>query len=198
MNGPSLMAVILAGLFASHIVVAAAGEQTLCHDNETAVFSCHIKESAKIASICVATATDSTDAQNDVGYVQYRFGRRDKIELEFPTNKQASKQRFYVMSNNAIAFVSGSHLYTVGELHYDAKRGSGFAGVEVESRDEQKHTFLECAGDDPPHVAELSAIVRTESDFEDAQYYHYHHLSDENLSSHQEQLCGKAVLDAVR
>jgi hypothetical protein len=52
--------------------------ETLCTDGEVLVFTCQM--SKKIASVCA-----SPQIGPDVGYLQYRFGEPDKIELTLPS-----------------------------------------------------------------------------------------------------------------
>ncbi|MDR6393131.1 hypothetical protein [Paraburkholderia phenoliruptrix] len=50
---------------------------TLCNAHEEIYFSCHVGE--KIVSVC---ASGNISPKN--GYVQYRFGKLGRIELEYP------------------------------------------------------------------------------------------------------------------
>jgi hypothetical protein len=63
---------------------------SLCTKDEQIIFSCSLKRSAKIASLC-----GSRDLAKDRGYLQYRFGLPGKIELEFPKTRQATQQQFH-------------------------------------------------------------------------------------------------------
>jgi len=62
---------------------------TLCAKNERVIFSCPIKRPAKIVSLCA-----SKDRTSDHGYLQYRFGLPEKIELEFPQERTGTQQKF--------------------------------------------------------------------------------------------------------
>jgi len=62
---------------------------TLCAKNERVIFSCPIKRPAKIVSLCA-----SKDLTSDRGYLQYRFGLPEKIELEFPQERTGTQQKF--------------------------------------------------------------------------------------------------------
>src|SRR5215218_3085492 len=62
---------------------------SLCNADENIIFSCATRQSGKIASLC-----SSKDLTKDRGYLQYRFGLRGKIELEFPQNRQQTQQAF--------------------------------------------------------------------------------------------------------
>lgn len=69
--------------------INAQAAETLCNPSEIVVFSCPIARSTKIASVC---ASETLTEQK--GYVQYRFGTRKKIELEFPSDRQGSVNQF--------------------------------------------------------------------------------------------------------
>src|SRR5213592_3963102 len=59
---------------------------SLCAKDERIIFSCPIKRPAKIVSVCA-----SKDLTSDRGYIQYRFGLPDKVELEFPKERAGSQ-----------------------------------------------------------------------------------------------------------
>ena len=62
---------------------------TLCAKDERIIFSCPVKKPAKIVSLCA-----SKDFDKERGYLQYRFGLPGKIELEFPTDRKGTQQKF--------------------------------------------------------------------------------------------------------
>ena len=61
--------------------VLAASAYTLCHTNETVVFSC--ATGTRFLSIC-----SSPDLSKDAGYLQYRYGSKEKFELSYPAALQ--------------------------------------------------------------------------------------------------------------
>src|SRR5256886_17197851 len=63
---------------------------SLCARNERIIFSCPVKRPAKIVSLCA-----SKDLTSERGYLQYRFGLPGKIELEFPQDRTATRQKFH-------------------------------------------------------------------------------------------------------
>ena len=65
---------------------------TLCTRDEQIIFSCTLKRSAKIVSLC-----GSNDLTKDTGYLQYRFGLPAKIELEFPRTRTHTQEQFRYM-----------------------------------------------------------------------------------------------------
>src|SRR5713101_6833009 len=59
---------------------------SLCATNERIIFSCLVKRPAKIVSVCA-----SKDLTSESGYLQYRFGLPEKLELEFPKDRTATQ-----------------------------------------------------------------------------------------------------------
>jgi hypothetical protein len=62
---------------------------TLCAAGERIIFSCLLRQPAKVVSVCA-----SKDLTNEKGYLQYRFGLPAKIELEFPKDRANTQQQF--------------------------------------------------------------------------------------------------------
>ena len=81
--------------FAASPCLAAA--PTLCHADEMVVFSC--PTTARIVSICA-----SKNISKDGGYMQYRFGRKDRLELAYPD----------LGSRPAEVFTSGTMMFSGG------------------------------------------------------------------------------------
>lgn len=63
--------------------------RTLCAADERVIFSCVLRQPAKMVSMCA-----SKDLTNEKGYLQYRFGTPGKIELEFPKDRAHTQQQF--------------------------------------------------------------------------------------------------------
>lgn len=63
--------------------------RTLCAADERVIFSCALKQPAKIVSVCA-----SKDLTNEKGYLQYRFGMAGTVELEFPKERTNTQQQF--------------------------------------------------------------------------------------------------------
>src|SRR5262245_35059347 len=62
---------------------------SLCAAQEPIIFSCVVRRSAKIVSLC-----GSKNLTKENGYLQYRFGVPDKIELEFPRTQTHTQEQF--------------------------------------------------------------------------------------------------------
>jgi len=88
--------------FISSPSLANTNEITLCQQHEEIYFSCKIAND--IASIC---ASGNISPNN--GYVQYRFGRENKIDLEFPSKPYPPRNRFSI-SDISVGSVNSTHL----------------------------------------------------------------------------------------
>src|SRR5437588_6269227 len=62
---------------------------SLCTQAEYVVFSCAVRQTGKIVSLC-----GSRDLGKERGYLQYRFGLPAKLELEFPKDRTRTQQQF--------------------------------------------------------------------------------------------------------
>lgn len=61
--------------------VSAAPVKSLCAENETVAYTCHVK-GGKIASLCI-----SPDLDKDHGYMYYAFGTPKRVEMKYPQEK---------------------------------------------------------------------------------------------------------------
>jgi len=87
---PILAVAVLAFSADSKLAQPRKGEiKTLCAADERIIFSCVLRQPAKIVSMCA-----SKDLTNEKGYLQYRFGMPEKIELEFPQDRTNTQQQF--------------------------------------------------------------------------------------------------------
>ena len=139
---------------------------SLCAKDEKIVFSCSLKRSMKIVSLC-----SSQKLSKDGGYLQYRFGAPDKIELEFPNNRPDSLKVFKyshyfraMVDYTEISFSRNGYTYTVfDEYNGEEKPAVSEQGLTVttdSSSKEVKYTCLSKAKanyGDLPDVFENSA-----------------------------------------
>ncbi|WP_020563748.1 hypothetical protein [Methylosarcina fibrata] len=95
--------------------VSAKAADGLCLDREQTVFSCITDKSAKWISVCASPALDKKDS-----YLQYRFGTREKIELQFPADKSNAIAQFkfdhyfrYRVDRSELSFDIGPYRYSV-------------------------------------------------------------------------------------
>lgn len=73
----------------SHAQAGPVKAKSLCAKEERVLWSCEIKGQGKQASICGSKELDQSR-----GYVQYRFERLEKIEMEFPRERINTQSRF--------------------------------------------------------------------------------------------------------
>jgi len=121
---------------ASQVAAAVSG---LCRQEEKAYFSCTIVNK-KWISVC-----GSKDLKDSKSYVQYRFGKENKIELEFPQNKKNSLKEFELSRYTRpkvtllrLRFKNGGRVYTVFE-DSNAENGEDQVTGGVEVSEKQIH-----------------------------------------------------------
>lgn len=133
-------------LFLATAPAALAGNiPCLCQPTETVIFSCQIKNSQKIASLCASKIDDPNN-----GYLQYRFGRKNKIEMEFPRKNDGSASRFfysdyarYQVTRQSLRFVNSDYEYTIEiRSEHDETPPVQEASIEVSGK---SNAILECA-----------------------------------------------------
>lgn len=98
----------------SMVCAAAFSEETtLCHDFEEIYFSCHVGR--KIISVC---AVGNISPIN--GYVKYRFGDMNKVELNYPHGPYTPERHFSIAEVNEgsyklthLRFRSGAYNYVI-------------------------------------------------------------------------------------
>ncbi|HEY8098135.1 MAG TPA: hypothetical protein VIE65_18905 [Methylobacter sp.] len=122
---------------------------TLCKKDEINYFTCTIKSSEKIVSLCGSNYWDLekheliTDA-----WLQYRFGKKNNIELVFPKEKKGSLAKFeaeyhhpYHGFMHSIGFKNKDANYSID---VDETETNTFYGVIVER--DKKTVELACTG----------------------------------------------------
>lgn len=96
--------------------VESKAEETLCKASEVVKFSCAIKGSGKLVSVC-----SSPDLGRAKGYLQYRFGTHQRIELEFPSDTAGTQGKFSYSAESpeqlgeyeGLTFRNGDYQFTV-------------------------------------------------------------------------------------
>jgi hypothetical protein len=94
--------IVLAG--ALLVCACAARAQTLCGEGEINFFSCALTKKDKIVSLC-----GSKDLSRNAGYLQYRFGTADKIEMTAPKEKAGAPAFELTRSKDAHAEYDSFH-----------------------------------------------------------------------------------------
>lgn len=118
----------------------------LCTDNEEVLFSFKIENSPKILSVCIS--------KTQPDYIVYRFGTKDKIELEFPENKADSWSKFIYsyylrgggagnegMDMNYLTFENSGYEYQIYQ-EYTAKDKVTQVGIKITDKSTKKETDI--------------------------------------------------------
>ena len=135
---------------------------SLCTQGEKVFFNCSVKRSAKLVSLCA-----SGDVSKTRGYVQYRFGTPDKVELEYPAEKAGSQEKFEYhhyfraqVDETEISFSSGGFKYSIfDDYNGEMKPAASSQGVRVEAASTGKESTLECQGKAKTSYGELDQIL---------------------------------------
>lgn len=160
----SLMIFGLILLTSSQSAIAAdKSASSLCRPNEQVFFSCRLQGDRKIVSLC-----GSTDLTAQKGYLKYRFGALDKLELEFPADAANTQKQFryahyarYRVERTAVAFDNKNYRYTVFDNYEgDSQPESREQGVAIERpRGKQTTRVLACAGIAHGDLQRLGEII---------------------------------------
>ena len=168
-NTQALLGTILA--FASCTAYAL---DTLCTTTEKVIFNCQLKESKKLVSVC-----GSKPLTRDSGYIQYRFGTKQYLELIYPSKKTESQKRFfggyqhpYQSSIAELTFENGGYSYTlsaysVSEVLNDIPGGAEFGEITIQKRGASNYKTLKCTKY-PDGEFYLEGIVRDAEELIDA------------------------------
>jgi hypothetical protein len=126
----------------THAISASASASPLCNAAEQTLWHCTLKYH-KMSAICA-----SKDLSATAGYLQYRFGTRDKIELEFPTIRKQTQQQFrysryfrYQTQYDSVRFVNNGYNYA---LNYYAAGDVGASLLETVTLSLGKEKEMQC------------------------------------------------------
>lgn len=97
---------------------------SLCNREEKTLFSCALKGSRKLLSICGSGRLDANS-----GYLQYRFGRAGDVEFEFPKEKKGTQAAFRytrytrpLVTYLVLRFETQGYLYSVHQNYNGEER----------------------------------------------------------------------------
>ena len=135
----------------------------LCRNNEKVILSFNIDESRKILSVCVSDEQD---------YIVYRFGTSENIELEYPSDKKDSWNKFIYsyylrgggkenegLDLNYLQFEIGNYLYEVYE-EYSANDDRIHVGVKI--IDKTNNNEIDITGDYKNKIGSLINLRETQ------------------------------------
>lgn len=118
----------------------------LCTTNEEVLFSFKLTDSPKTLSVCVS--------KTQPDYIIYRFGTKDKIELEFPENKTDSWSKFtysyYLrgggtgnegMDLNYLSFENNEYIYKIYQ-EFTTEDNKTNVGIKITNKATKKETDI--------------------------------------------------------
>lgn len=161
--------------------------QTLCHKGEIDYFSCQTSSNGKLLSICGNVIDGNL---TDDSWVQYRFGRTDRIELVYPALKTNSASEFegVYFSRYGVAsirFINGKTLYDVSLAQRRQDEDSGeqiqpSGGVTV-AFTKTRHVNINCKTVDVAKYSgafsQLATSLGPYHGKEDILYYFYNEVA---------------------
>jgi hypothetical protein len=139
---------------------------SLCTSTERIVFSCALKRSAKLVSLCA-----SRDLSKERGYLQYRFGLPGNVELEFPKDRQGSQQKFryqhyfrYQVDLTEISFESDGYQYSIhDDYNGEEKPPVSTQGVDVTAPGKGKEAHFVCSAKAKADFSILADVLPNEN-----------------------------------
>ena len=135
---------------------------SLCAKDEHIIFSCAIKRTSKIVSLCA-----SRDLDKERGYLQYRFGLPGEVELEFPKDRQNTQQQFhyshyfrYQVDLTEISFnIDGYEYQIFDDYNGEEKPSISSQGVSVTAPGKPKEVSFVCASKPRADYSTLQDIL---------------------------------------
>lgn len=136
-------------LLEREVVASSSVAASLCEKGERVVFSCAVRRTGKIVSLCSSPTLTKSD-----GYLQYRFGRAGQVELEFPKDRSISRGAFKYshyfraqVDSTEISFNTNGYTYSVfDEFNGEEKPPVSEKGLTVTSDSTQKAVKYLCQG----------------------------------------------------
>jgi len=135
---------------------------TLCEKGERIIFSCPVRRPAKIVSLC-----SSKDLTSDRGYLQYRFGLPEKIELEFPKDRTGAQGKFqythYFRAQfdlTEISFsINGYEYQITDDYNGEEKPAQTIQGISVTAPGRPKEVSFTCRTKPKADYTDLQAVL---------------------------------------
>jgi|SRR5436190_6860852 len=163
-----LMAIVLCALLPARAPLAATQTplqpNSLCARDERIIFGCPVRGSAKIVSLCA-----SRDLTSERGYLQYRFGLPAKIELQYPSDRRATQQKFryshYFRAQvdlTEISFTVNGYDYQItDDYNGEEKPAQTIQGVSVTAPGKSKEVSFACRTRPKADYADLQTVLPT-------------------------------------
>jgi len=135
---------------------------SLCATNERIIFSCLVKRPARIVSVCA-----SKDLTSESGYLQYRFGLPEKLELEFPKDRTATQEKFHYTHYFRAQFdlteinftIDGYEYQVFDDYNGEEKPAISSQGVSVTAPGKTKEVNFVCRASPKADYSDLQAVL---------------------------------------
>jgi hypothetical protein len=148
-----------------------ASAVTLCRPDEQVLFSCPVKYKDRVVSLCAAKDLSATK-----GYLQYRFGTPDKVELQFPEARENSQKALHYghyfraqVDQTRVYFTKDKYLYELfADEEGDVRPSVSSKGVrttEVAAPDKTQEIL--CAGAPVNQLGKLETVLSCDPDEQD-------------------------------
>lgn len=137
---------------------------SLCKESEKVFFNCKTKRQ-KIISLC-----GSQDLAKNQGYLQYRFGKKEKVELTFPKKQTSSAASFFYAHYSRfktdylhVNFSNDGTQYSIFVNREDDRKQPLSSGVTVTSQG-KKDILIYCSDEKEFNLQALEKIVSCDAD----------------------------------
>jgi hypothetical protein len=133
-----------------------------CAHDEQILFSCSIKGSQKVLSLC-----GSRQLTKNKGYIQYRYGSPGRIELEYPSVRAGSQSKFTYshyfrarVDRTEVGFKNGTYDYSVfSDYEGDIGPVEDEKGVRISDSASGKEKTLLCRGQVISQLGLLATVI---------------------------------------
>ena len=158
--------IIIASVCLSALAVNATPAQlqagSLCESSEKIVFNCTVGKAAKIVSLC-----SSKELTKERGYLQYRFGLPEKIELEYPKQREQTQNAFKYshyfraqFDQTELSFTSEGYEYAIfDDYNGEQKPAQHEQGIRITRPKNGKEVTLNCRGRAKAQYGDLSSVL---------------------------------------
>jgi len=134
---------------------------SLCRRDEKIVFSCTVTKAAKIVSLC-----SSKQLAKEQGYLQYRFGLPDKIELEYPKQRGRPQDAFEYshyfraqFDTTSISFSLNGYEYSiVDDYNGEQKPAQHSQGITITPPNNGQQVTMNCRGRAQAQYGDLTDV----------------------------------------
>lgn len=153
-------------------ITSSVGAETLaakshCGKTERVIFSCPLRRSSKVLSLCSSAKLTKTE-----GYIQYRFGKPGRVELEYPKQRARSQDAFsynhYFRAQvdlTEISFSVDGYSYTVFDSYNgEEKPAISEAGVTVTPPAGARDITYSCNTKAQADFANLAEVLKSGSE----------------------------------